>query len=85
MLMDGAQNHPHLAGDAHKPHGHDSVHELFRANLVSTAPQVISVSALLWAYAAFCMWQPMRDDDKVDATSWFAAVPFPPPRKTTLF
>lgn len=72
--------HPHPANNAHEPHNHEYLWELFRATLASVAPQVISALALMWACLAASLWQWLLNSERLSATAWFAGVLLPPPR-----
>lgn len=81
MLKDVAYgNHPHPAGNAHEPHDHEYLWELFRATLASVAPQVLSALALMLACLAASVWQWLLNGEHLSATAWFAGVLLPPPR-----
>jgi hypothetical protein len=80
MLADIEDNHPHPAGNAHEPHGHEYLQELFRANVASTAPQVISVLALMLACLAASLRHWLLSGEHLLSGFWFAEVLLPPPR-----
>jgi len=83
MLADVTHHHPHPAGNAHKPHSHDYLWELFRATLASVAPQVLSALALMLACLAACLWRRLLASGCPSNLLWFAQVLLPPPRVAT--